>query len=501
MTASKILLYFCLSFISGVFLSSYLRLPYFLITGILFLAGFLIFIFRPSKKLIFTGFFILFFISGVYLQQSADFKIANNELAKYNDRKKLVLVEGTVESEPMVGGKSLRMIINNLNIKSAEGYFLPTEGKILLNAGTYPEYRYGDKLKISGKLKNPEQDIDGFNYKNYLAKDGIYSIMDFPKIESTGENSGNAIVKFLLSFKNKFEETAASYISPPQEGLLEALFFGDENNISKEWKDKLNYTGTRHIAAVSGMNITIISSLIISFLLSCGFWRKQALFLSIFIIFLYILMIGAPSSAVRAGIMAVILIIAQGLGRLSSASRAIVFAAALMLIQNPLILKLDVGFQLSFLATLGMIHFQTFFGELLKALPDPSYFPLKTTLSTTISAQVFTFPILIYNFGYFSLLSIFTNILIVPFLAPLTILIFIFGLSGMFFGLAGYLLSFPVWLFLSYILTVIDWFSKLSFISLKLENVHWLWLLASYLLLSLMAWQINKKQKLKFLRY
>jgi predicted membrane metal-binding protein len=79
--------------------------------------------------------------------------------------------------------------------------------------------------------------------------------MSWPEIEVIGQGFGNPVMKFLFSFKNKFKETARTFISPPEVGILEALIFGDEGNISQEWKIKLNFTGTRHIAAVSGMNI------------------------------------------------------------------------------------------------------------------------------------------------------------------------------------------------------------------------------------------------------
>ena len=324
--------------------------------------------------------------------------------------------------------------------------------------------------------------------------------MDWPKIERMGENFGNPVMEILFSFKNKFKESARKFISPPQEGILEALFFGDEENISKEWKDKFNFTGTRHITAVSGMNITIIASLILSFALGLGLWRQQAFYLSIVLLLLYILMIGAPASAVRAGIMGGLLLLAQRLGRMSKASRAVVFASTFMLFLNPLLLRLDVGFQLSFLAILGIIYLQPTITNWFKKIPNPKIFPLKTTLSTTIAAQVFTLPILIYNFGYIPLISPMTNILIVPLLAPITILIFVFGLSGMIFWGFGWILSWPTWLSLTYITKIIDSFSQIPFASLTLK-IHWVFLVISYLILGFIVWRLQERQKLKFLEY
>ena len=438
MTASKIILYLCLAYVAGVFVFTSPR-------------------FREDKKL--------------------DLFVPTSDVGT-------ISFVSIVAKEPDIREKIVKLKVQN----------------ILITTGKYPEYKYGDKLKITGILKEPSEDINGFNYKDYLKKDGIYYVMSFPKIELTGEGFGSPVMKFLFSFKNKFKETVESFIPPPQIGLLEALVFGDESQISQNWKDKLNLTGTRHIAAVSGMNITIIASLLLSFMLALGFWRGQAFYLTIILLILYILMIGAPASAVRAGIMGGILLLARHLGRQSSASLAVVFASTLMLAVNPLLLRLDVGFQLSFLAMLGLIYLQPIFFSWLKKIPDYKFFPVRTILSATLSAQIFTLPILIYNFGYFSLISIIPNILIVPFLAPITILIFIFGLGAMVFSWLGWLLSFPVFLALSYITETIDLFSKIPFAKISLQ-ISWPWLVIAYLILSFIVWRLQESQKLKFLKY
>ncbi len=459
----------------------------FLILGI-----FLISIFWRYKQLAVIGFSILFLVFGIWRHQIAEFKIINNELRKYNDLGQKITLIGIVSDEPDIRERSIKLtikseqlILDNDNIKIS--------GKILVTANRYPEYQYGDKLKITGRLETPPI-FEGFNYVDYLKKDGIYSIISWPEIDLIGTNFGNPIMKILFSFKNKFKETTRSFISPPQEGFLEALIFGDESIISKDWKAKLNLTGTRHITAVSGMNITILGFLILSFALSLGLWRQQAFFVSMFLLLLYILMIGAPASAIRAGIMGFLLMMAQYFGRLNTASRAVIFAASFMLFFNPLLLRLDIGFQLSFLAILGLVYLQPIFFEWLKKIPNPKIFPVKTTLSATLAAQVFTLPILVYNFGYIPLLSPITNILIVPFLAPITILIFIFGIAGIIFSLLGFMLSWPTWFFLIYIVSIVGCFSKLPFASLSIKDLHWAWLIISYLILGYFAYQLNKRK-------
>lgn len=500
MTPSRIFLYFCLSFIGGIFLSSFFKISLPVLLAILILGLILISVFWPRKKLVIIGFSILFLVLGIWRHQLAEIRSARAEIRNYNDQEKSITLIGTITNEPDIKEKSQKLTIKVRELHTDITLYRLNLGKVLVTTRRYPEYKYGDKLEIVGKLESPPI-FEGFNYKDYLKKDGIYSVMNFPEIELVGQGFGNPIYKILFSFKNKFKEVIGKFISPPQLGILEALAFGDEEKISKEWKDKLNFTGTRHITAVSGMNITIIAFLILNFLLLLGFWRQQAFYLSIFLLILYILMIGAPASAVRAGIMGGLLLLAQHLGRMSQATRAVVFASTFMLFLNPLLLRLDIGFQLSFLAILGIIYLQPIFSNYFKKFPNPKFFPLRMTLSTTMAAQIFTLPILVYNFGYIPLVSPITNILIVPFLAPITILIFLFGILGMIFWPLGWIFSWPAWLSLTYTISIVDWFSQLPFASLAVKNLHWIWLVISYLILGYFTWRLKEKQKLKFLNY
>lgn len=503
MTPSKAFLYFCLSFGGGIFLNSIFQIPQLLMASFLVAGILLIFSFWPiggvqthfdNKNLVVVGFCLVFLVLGIWRREVADSKI-------FYPQENNITFSGVVTEEPKVRSGNTKLVVQVESVDGNSSLESSLRGtRVLVTTDVYPKYQYGDKLKVKGKLKAPPE-FEDFNYKNYLAKDGVYSVISWPEIELVGKNFGNPLKDILFSFKNKFKETAQRFISPPQEGILEALFFGDETNISKDWKNKLNLTGTRHITAVSGMNITIIAFLILSFALSFGLWRYQAFYLSIFLLFLYIIMIGAPPSAVRAGIMGGLLIAAQYFGRLATASRVVVFAAALMLLVNPLLLALDVGFQLSFLAILGLIYFQPFFFQWLQKVPNPNFFPIRTTLSATLAAQTFTLPILIYNFGYLSLISPIANILIVPILAPLTIFIFIFGIAGMTFYPLGLILSWIVWLPLTYIVKIVDWFSRVPFAHLAIENLHWFWLIIAYLILGFLAFWLKKRASLKFLNY
>jgi len=493
MTHSLILFFFSLSFILGIFFASFFSLSPFSLILFFNLAIFLILFFWEKRRVVLFGFCLIFLLLGFLRMETFSDGIKNNELLQLNDSAETINLEGRVAKEAIEKIKVEMIVFQPDNYK----------GKILIVKSLYPHYEYGDRIKVTGKLKTPEN-TSGFDYRQYLLKDGIYSIMEWPKITLVKKNDGSILFSAIIGFKKKFEEATRQFISPPEEGLLEALLFGDESEISNEWENKFNITGTRHITAVSGMNVTIISFLVFAFLLNVGLWRQQAFFLSLFFIFLYVLMVGAPSSAVRAGIMAVIVLIGQYFGRLSSGVRALVFVAVLMLFFNPLLLKTDLGFQLSFLAMLGIILYVSFFIRWLKIIPETNFFPLRTTIATVLAAQFFTFPLLIYNFGYISSVTVLTNILIIPLIAPLTIFIFLFGVIAMLSYSLGYVFSFFVWPFLSYIIFVIDFFSRLSFNVLNFQQFSSTmaisFLFITYFILGIITWFVIKKQENQFLK-
>jgi competence protein ComEC len=482
MSFSKIFFYSSLSFIFGVFLFSFFKIPQFLI---FFLFLFFLFLSIFNKKFFLFSLFLLFLFFGIFRTKICFSKIEKN-LAKEYFGKEVDLI-GKIIEEPEVGQKTVKLI------------FLPEKkefGKILIFTQIYPKYEYGNKIEVKGVLKEPENYKD-FDYKNYLAKEGIYSIIYFPEIKTIEKNAGNLVKSALFAFKEKMKESLNFFLSPPYSGLMESLLFGDEEKIPEEWKEKFNQIGIRHITAVSGMNITIITFLIFSFLLSLGFWRNQSFYFSIFFIFLYILMIGAPPSALRAFLMAFLFLIAQSLGRLSTTSRSIVFAATLMLFFNPLLLKYDVGFQLSFLATLGLIYLAPIFKDLFKKIPQ--FLSLRENLAATLGAQIFTLPILIYNFGKIPIISPLPNILILPFLPSLTILGFFISLFGIILKPIGHFLSLISFPFLDFIFKIVDFFSKIPFSSISIQKFSLFFVFLFYSILIFLIKKLEERRKLKFL--
>lgn len=501
MTFSKIFFYFCLAFIVGIFLNSLYSIPQSIELGFLFSGIFLLIIalIGRNKKLTVLGFCLFFVFIGSWRYQIAESKILNNELKEYNDWDQKIILSGVVIQEPEIKIDRIRLEVKVEEL-TIDNERVIVSGKALVTADLYPKYDYGDKIKIKGKLNSPPV-FEGFNYKDYLARKGVYSVLYWPEIELIAQKKGNPVSTLVLSFKEKLRTSVNQNLAPPQSVILEGIILGEEGRMAESLKEKFNITGLRHITAVSGMHITILSAVLMQLLIGFGFWRKQAFYLTIILLFLFIVMVGLPSSAVRAGIMGGFFLFSQKIGRKNSAGRTIIFAAAIILIFNPLLLRFDVGFQLSFLAVAGIIYLNPIFLNWFKIIPEKEFLNLRSIISMTLAAQIFTLPILVYNFGRISLVGLLANILILPFISLLTGMGFLFGLMGIIFQPLARILSWFCWLFLTYILKVTDFLSSLSFSSITLENIHWFWLVIFYFILGFLIRRFREKNKLKFLNY
>ncbi len=346
------------------------------------------------------------------------------------------------------------------------------EERILLTTDPFTSWRYGERVSVKGKLQRPAV-FEDFDYRSYLAKDGVYAVMYYPTIQSLGiqpsRHVGEAAMRILLWQKTKWKEMVRNYFSPPQSSILAATLLADKSDWSDDFSTALNRTGLTHVTAISGQHITIFSALLLPILLMLGLWKKHAILLVLAFVVLFITVTGFEASAIRAGIMGTLGMIGTLAGRRSDSIRALAFAGAGMLALNPLLLLRDAGFQLSFLAVLGILWCHPYFRSAFKWLPE--LFGIRDAAAMTIAAQVFTLPVIISNFGSVSLVSPVTNILIGP-IAPLLVgagLAFL--LAGSVLGSAGALLfSLPLVFLLSYFSFVTEAFSQFPFAAIAVGN-------------------------------
>lgn len=251
----------------------------------------------------------------------------------------------------------------------------------------------------------------------------------------------------------------------PQDDLLAGILLGAKRNMSAELRQQFQATGTSHIVALSGYNVSIIVTVILNFCIRLV-GRRYAWIPAVTIVVGFVIMTGASASVVRAAVMACMAQIGLVLGRPVAPMRALAYTALVMLWQNPLILRHDLGFQLSFLATSGLVLLVDPIATKLSWLTDR--FSLRSNLSSTLAAILSTEPLLIAIFGRWSLVAPLVNAAVLP-LVPLSMALgaLYVGLSAINHALATLVVPLSD-LILRAILGVIS------------IGAHWRWALVSY---------------------
>ena len=503
MHKSQILFYALLSFIFGVFVASFLLVSQtwilvFLVfaIGLIAISGYLPrtksapsgggqrnYLVRGqktfSKKGMFAGVLFLIFIFGIIRFNS--FNFANSILNQFADidiggKGIAVQLNGYIDEEPDVNGDKSQIIFRAKELivpdpSSPEGFGraskkMAIDERTLIYTNTFPRYKFGDGISVIGAIKTPQNFADDFDYIAYLKKQNIRTTMSFPKMNKEEnlrlgffEKTKVGLYKKIFGLKNKFESVSNKSIAEPNASFVNGILLGSRQNIPEEIKEAFNKTGTTHILAISGYNIMIISWAVLAGLVYF-LRRRTAFWFSVAIVILFTILTGASASVVRASIMGLLLLFASGYGRLYDSKNSIILAGTAMIWLNPFALVFDVGFQLSFLAVMGLLYIYPFLDNKFRKVPE--LWKLKELTLMTVSAQLAVVPLLIYYFHQFSALSLLANILILPFVPFAMLAGFVSGVGGMIFLPLGKIIGFTAWAITTYQIKIIEFFATLS---------------------------------------
>jgi len=476
MSYSKIFFSCCLFFISGLFIRSVLEFDFFIsFLILLFSLGFLVSSLK-NKYFLILGLWGIFLFLGIWRYQISLPKQGPDKIYYYNGQK--VEIEGIIDKEPdqredkvKLEIKSQRIFINN--------FWQKVSGKILITNYLYPEYDYGDKLDIVCDLKKPEK-VQDFDYDKYLSRYNIYSTCYDPKITLLEKNKGNFILTAIYAAKDFFVYKINQVLPEPQSSFLAGLLIGAKRAIPDDLQSYFNKTGTTHIVAVSGYNVTIIAVFLMLIFQNLGLGRKKTFWVILAFLLVFVILTGLQSSCIRAAIMAAVVLLANYLGRLNKIKNVLALTIVLMLILNPKILIYDLGFQLSFLATLGLVYLNPVLSNLLRIEKIKNGF-LKLILGdyllTTVSAIILTQPIIMFTYGKISLIAPIANILILPFVPLAMFLGFMTGILAIIWTGLGWVMGWSIWLVLTYIIWVLEKMASLSWAYFELPKIN-VWLMA-----------------------
>ncbi len=307
------------------------------------------------------------------------------------------------------------------------GRHQPVQGDVWVRADARPGLQYGDRARFVGTLRQPPR-YETFDYRRYLARRGIHALLDAREVIPLSAGHGERWRAALYRFRARAAATVAGLFPEPYAALAQGILLGIESNIPRDLEAAFNATGTSHIVVISGFNIAIISGIALA-LLAPVLGRRRAAPLVMLVILAYVLLVGADAAVVRAGIMGMIYTLGLTFGRQTHVLNSLFASALVMMLVNPHTLW-DLGFQLSFLATLGLVvvhpplaeRVQGWLRERLPAGWGERIYPvLDDALLVTLAAQVTTTPLLVGTFGRLSLVSLVANVLILP-VQPLVML-------------------------------------------------------------------------------
>jgi competence protein ComEC len=380
---------------------------------------------------------------------------------------------GTVVSFPEAGSGRQRAVVD----LDSDRY----HGKALLYTDPYPALEPGQVLSLKGRLQEPSN-LDGFDYKSYLAKDGIHAVTYRPKIEIVNRTSSPT--SWLYPVRRGFLEHLGRVFSEPAAGFLAAILIGDRTGIPDDVVDAFRATGTIHVMALSGYNISILVAALIA-IIGRGRFAVWMVFAGIIG---FVILVGPSASVVRAAVMGGLLLLSQVLGRPQAAVRICLIAAAIMLTLQPWALRYDLGFDLSFLATLGILLLEPGVTVRLQRLPEM----MRDIISPTIAASIPTMPLIASSFGTVSLVSPAANLLVVPVIPWLMLGGFIAGLASFLSETVAAVIAVPIQLITDATLGLVQYLGEFSFASIGLGTWRNWFVVGSGLACMLALWLLRR---------
>ncbi|MBI3537975.1 MAG: ComEC/Rec2 family competence protein, partial [Chloroflexi bacterium] len=489
-----LLVYLASAWIAGLAFSNQINLPRDLLLWWLVFPVLSFFFARQNPRLRLLFLTLTFFLLGAIRFTLARPSADPNALAVWNDRGAMTLT-GEVIDDPDVRDQhvNLRVNITRVRVQSATH---TVSGLALVQAPREVQVRYGDQLEFFGEPITPPEFAD-FSYKEYLARQDIHSIVrvySAPKI--IAREQGNPFFAALYAFRHRALDTVYAIFPEPAASLLAGILLGVDSGIPSDLRDAFSATNTAHIIAISGFNVSIIAGILTQ--LARRVWSAgRATIIVLVGLAGYTLLVGASASVLRAAIMGALVVIAAYLNRSSTAYIALAVAAFVMTALNPFTL-FDLGFQLSFLATLGLILYTEPLEKLFARVIARSRFAsltvnsatkqspnsnleiasssrsarllamTKDTFISTLAAQITTTPLIIFAFHRLSIIGLVTNFLVLPAQPAVMIWGGLATLVGMIAPPVGQLIGWIAWTFTEWTIVIVQFTARLPFAAIPI---------------------------------
>lgn len=395
-----------------------------------------------------------------------------------------VQVMGIVAREPDIRGRTVHLYVLDAR----------TQELLLVTTDRFQPFLYGDEVRVEGIVKKPEAfetDLGRtFNYEGFLKARGVTHMISFGEIEVLAHGKGNRYLALLYTGKTHFLEILEQIIPEPSVGLGEGLLLGVKA-LGSTLEDTFRQVGIIHIVVLSGYNIMIVVESIM-WVLSFWCYPRTRMVVGIALVISFALLVGYSASVLRASIMAGLLIIARSTGRTYAIVRALMIAGMVMLLSNPYLLVFDPGFQLSFLATLGLLLLAPRINERLTFVP--SFAGAREFLTATLATQIFVLPLLLYQMGMFSIVAVVANVLVLPIVPFAMLAVFLTGVIGMVWSSLAVVIGFSAHMLLMYIITCAQFLVQIPYAWVSVPQFPFWIVFVAYAALALFLIGTNKKE-------
>ncbi len=494
-----ILIILSLAWVLGVWLGSQIApSPLWFLVGAIPLL--FVFVRRWRGKAVLTALAILLLVGGAIFFDSNKTIIDDNHVSSYVGQSAFTF-EGTVSRPPEAKEKSQALRLSDITIDVSAGQRDLT-GAILVYVPPFPEYRYGDRITVTGKLLEPPV-FDTFDWRAYLARDEVFATVLSPSITAVDLSHGNPELAAIYNVRQKLADGIAAALPEPHASLAQGLALGIRTNIPDDVNQAFAASGTTHLLAVSGQNLAIIAGVLIFALRGVlgrrGYWY---VWLAMAAVWGFTVLSGLAPPVVRGAVMASTFLLAELFGRQKSAAPALCFAAAVMVAANPQLLW-SASFQMSFAAMAGLTFLLPPLDEFARRLAlrfpgEESRFYgvtryLAEGLAIGTAAVAGVMPLLAYYFGNVALIGGLATLAVTP-----TMPLIIFG--GLLTGAAALIhpaLAMPfgavTWLGSSYLLSAVEFFARIPPLQVAGFNPVFIWLF--YAFLSATAWWLWRWQR------
>lgn len=422
------LVYFVVAWAVGIWAASWIGIPWWgWGIGMVLAVGWAVLASRTRHTNLMAAVCAIFLAVGGLRYALAGPYITSGHVAYYNSDD-FVTLDGVVVASPEPRERSTMLRVRAERLTLEDDVPIDVRGRVLVQAVGIEGVRYGDPVRIIGRLETPPED-DDFSYQDYLARQDVYSLIRFGSVEATGERRGFFIMRALSDFRAHAQETIVQLLPDPEATLLSGILLGIEYGIDPQVREAFHATGLTHVIAISGFNMTIIAGVLMGMLQPLiGF--RRATIVTITGVVLYSLFVGGDAAVWRASVMGLLTIIAMRTGRQAYGPTSLAAAAFALTAINPQWLW-DVSFQLSFFATIGLLLYVMPFERALLRLFERRMSPeqakrvvalLSEPVVVTLSATLTTTPIIAYYFGRLSLISPLANLLALPVQSPVMLL-------------------------------------------------------------------------------